>query len=115
MGPARQADPVAFLARLREAHPGMRLVFTRGGCFELYQVMRAIWPDAEPWYDFEKAHVYTRIGPFFYGIWKAWGFSGLSMVYTGILFGTFALAFLTAWRASAAPSMSRLPNCRAAR
>ncbi|MBF0386880.1 MAG: hypothetical protein HQL20_03380 [Candidatus Omnitrophica bacterium] len=40
------------------------------------------------------------IGPFFYACWQAWGFSGLSAVYTGILWATLVLAVFTARRSA---------------
>lgn len=57
-----------LLARLRESHPGMVDIYTRGACYELYEVLRVVWPQAEPWYDFEHGHVYTRIGQWWWDI-----------------------------------------------
>ncbi len=50
--------------------------------------------------DFPALCHHWGIGPFFYALWKAGGFGGLSMVYTAILFTTFVLAVVTARRAS---------------
>ena len=57
-----------FLARLRGSHPDMTAIFTRGSCYELYEIMRVIWPDAEPHYHWVGGHVYVKIGHWFYDI-----------------------------------------------
>jgi hypothetical protein len=56
------------LSRLRGAHPDMETIFMHGSCFELYGVMRAIWPDSEPWYQPIEGHVYTKVGSHLYDI-----------------------------------------------
>jgi hypothetical protein len=55
-----------FLAELRDAFPGSEEVFTRGSCFRLYRMLRAICPDAECWYDSD--HAITCIGGRWYDI-----------------------------------------------
>jgi len=57
-----------FLARLRASHPDMVTIFTEGSCWELYEIMRVIWPQAEPWYCRYPGHVYVRIDGVFYDI-----------------------------------------------
>lgn len=54
------------LSELRTAVPGAVPLFTQGGCHRLYLILRAIWPEAEAWYDSD--HVITRIGGRFYDI-----------------------------------------------
>jgi len=46
---------------LRETHPDMEHTFTRGGCFKFYEMLRANFPDAEPYYDPIEGHVYVNI------------------------------------------------------
>jgi hypothetical protein len=46
--------------------------------------------------DFPALCHHWGIGPFFYAVGKAWGFEGLSYVYTGVLFATFGLALVSA-------------------
>lgn len=40
--------------------------FTNGGCFQLYRILKNIYPDAEAWY--LQGHVYTKIGEAYYDI-----------------------------------------------
>lgn len=46
----------------------MTLLYTQGGCYELFLLLREIFPDAEPWYDQVEGHVYTKIGNAYYDI-----------------------------------------------
>lgn len=57
-----------FLSRLREAHPDMETLFLHGSCYELFNVMRVLWPQAEPWYVIEEGHVYVKVDQWFYDI-----------------------------------------------
>lgn len=57
-----------FLARLRDVHPIIPVIFQHGACFELYRIMREIWPLAEPWYTDREGHCYIRIHGRFYDI-----------------------------------------------
>lgn len=60
--------PEALIARLRGAHPDMEWIFMRGSCFELYEILRVVWPEAEPWYSQIEGHVFVKIGPWWYDI-----------------------------------------------
>lgn len=55
-----------FLAALRATHPDMVRIYTNGGCFHLFTILRQIWPQARPWSDC--GHVWTEIGGRFYDI-----------------------------------------------
>ena len=57
-----------FLARLKDSHPDMELIYTRGGCYQLYLILRVMWPQAIPWYDYHEGHVYTEINGCYYDI-----------------------------------------------
>lgn len=57
-----------FLARLRDSHPDMEHIYTQGGCFELFLIMRTIWPQARCYYAFNPGHVYIEIDGLFYDI-----------------------------------------------
>lgn len=60
-------DPVEhFCHAIRESFPGAEIVYTRGGCWEFFKVLRAVWPDAEPYY--RDGHIFTRIGDGFYDV-----------------------------------------------
>lgn len=66
MGPDRVER---VLARLRESAPvAMDELFRNGACYQLYLMLREIWPEAEPWYAWKEGHVYTRIGGAWYDI-----------------------------------------------
>lgn len=56
------------LSILRNAHPVMRHVFTRGACFELWKLLRLIDPSVLPYYSYSEGHVYVKIGTKFYDI-----------------------------------------------
>lgn len=57
-----------FLARLRDAHPSISEIFKNGGCFELFRILRVLYPTAEAWYAWHGGHVYTKIGKYWYDI-----------------------------------------------
>lgn len=57
-----------FIARLRESSPWMVELFTHGGCWQFYLILRAVWPNAEPWYAWDAGHVYSKIGSVWYDI-----------------------------------------------
>lgn len=59
---------VLFLDTLRNTHPDFEHIYRHGCCFELYKLLRIVFPNAEPWYDFIEGHIYTKIDKFFYDI-----------------------------------------------
>lgn len=61
-------EPEKFLARLREAHPEIEGIFLEGGCFELFRIMRTLWPQARPWHDIVAGHVYVEVDGDLYDI-----------------------------------------------
>lgn len=44
------------------------MVYTRGACWEFHKILKAAFPDAEPFYDEAEGHVYTKIDGKFYDI-----------------------------------------------
>jgi len=67
--PAARISPSKLIRLLRESDPVyMRNLYCRGACFHLYRILRVVWPDAEPWFDDNIGHVYTRIGARWYDI-----------------------------------------------
>lgn len=60
--------PESFLRRLRDSFPDSIHVYTRGSCFQLFLLLREIWPDSKPWYDGIEGHVYTEINGKFFDI-----------------------------------------------
>lgn len=61
-------DPEKLISAIRNSFPGAVTVYTRGGCFEFYRILKEVFPDAEPFYDDMEGHVYTKIGGKFYDI-----------------------------------------------
>ncbi len=57
-----------FLAILRDTHSSMVPIYTQGGRFHLYRILREIWPQAEAHYCVPEGHVYTRIDERWYDI-----------------------------------------------
>lgn len=57
-----------FIALLRDSCDLSIVIYTSGGCFKLYQMLKLFFPKAEVWYDGQLGHVYTKIGRFFYDI-----------------------------------------------
>ena len=50
-------------------------IYTDGACFELYRILKTIFPHAEAYYD--GSHVYTKIGNKFYDINGETGFTDM--------------------------------------
>jgi len=57
-----------FIARIREAHPQMVNIFTRGSCFDFHLILQEVWPEALAFYDIKNGHVLTEIGGVLYDI-----------------------------------------------
>ncbi len=57
-----------FIARIREAHPQMVNIFTRGSCFDFHLILQEVWPEAIAFYDMDNGHVLTEIGGVLYDI-----------------------------------------------
>lgn len=63
-------DPVdCFLYALRRAFPSLICsIYLNGSCFELYRLLKLVWPEAVCYYSHLEGHVYTQIGRKFYDI-----------------------------------------------
>jgi len=57
-----------FLAILRDTVPDATRRYTQGGCWQLYGLLHAAWPQATPWYDHVNGHVITEIDGHWYDI-----------------------------------------------
>lgn len=53
-------NPLTFIRLLNECVPDSKVVFTQGGCFHLYLMLKEVFPDAIPIYI--DGHVFTKIG-----------------------------------------------------
>lgn len=59
-----------FLAVLRSARPDNEHYFMHGGCWEMFRILRSLWPEAQPfhtWTDIT-GHIATKIGGHLYDI-----------------------------------------------
>lgn len=61
-------QPENLIALIRDSFDESVLVYTTGSCYRLYLILRMVFPEAEPYYDWEEGHVYTKIGRAFYDI-----------------------------------------------
>ena len=52
--------PTNLIAAIRQAVPDADHVFTQGRCYELWLIVRTVYPDAKPLYDPIVGHVYIK-------------------------------------------------------
>ena len=74
--------PLRIIAAISIGIKNSRKRFTDGGCFQLYRVLKELYPEAEAWYDYVDGHVYTRIGDTLYDIGGAYHCEGESQTLT---------------------------------
>jgi hypothetical protein len=61
--------PSEFIRSLRESFTGAKVVYTNGSCYQLYLILKGLYPKAVAYYDDYSSHVYTRIGDKYYDIY----------------------------------------------
>lgn len=61
---------IKFIEILRNARPDNLHYFMNGGCWEMFRILRSVWPEAQPFYTWEeiKGHIATKIGNSLYDI-----------------------------------------------
>ncbi len=59
--------PLDFIATVRESFKAASFVYTNGGCYQFYKILKHLYPEAEPWMD-KYYHVLTEIQGEFYDI-----------------------------------------------
>lgn len=66
----KQPNVLTVIERIRDSTPYMHVIFTSGSCWHFYKILKAIFPDAQPYYmyDDSNSHVITKIGEKFYDI-----------------------------------------------
>lgn len=57
-----------FLHHLRQTHPDMVRIFSNGGCFQLYRMIKMFIPQAIAHYSQDAGHVYVEVEGRFYDI-----------------------------------------------
>lgn len=55
-----------FIKTIRESFGSSIVVYTMGNCYQFYEILKVVFPDAEPYYS--GGHVFTKIGDKFYDI-----------------------------------------------
>lgn len=62
-------NPVEHLCHaIKNSFENAEYVYRNGGCFEFYKILRSVFKDAEPFYNWDEGHVYTRIDGKFYDV-----------------------------------------------
>lgn len=61
-------DVTRFLDALRASHQDMEAMYTQGQCYNLFLLLRTVWPQAQAFYSMAEGHVYVKIGGAFFDI-----------------------------------------------
>lgn len=65
----KKHEILEVITAIRESHPDMSELYTKGQCYNFYKILRSIYGQSvEPWYDYLEGHVYSKIGGRFYDI-----------------------------------------------
>lgn len=59
-------DVNLFIKTIRESFQSSTAVYTCGCCYQFYEILKVVFPEAEPYYDGN--HVWTKIDGKFYDI-----------------------------------------------
>jgi hypothetical protein len=59
-------DVLIFIKSIRESFSSSVTVYTYGNCYQFYEILKTIYPEAEAYYD--GSHVWTKIGDKYYDI-----------------------------------------------
>jgi len=96
-------DPLEVIGAIRTSFADSTHVYTQGSCFELYRILKTIWPDAEPWTNID--HVWTKIGDKVYDIYglRTNGTEGLTNMLEDerMLLRAHQWAWRSSWRLNA--------------
>lgn len=57
---------LTIISTIRNSFDGSVDIYTNGSCYRFYEILKAIYPQAEAWYDSD--HVITKIMDKFYDI-----------------------------------------------
>lgn len=67
-------NPLEFLSLLKDSDRYIQIIYTRGGCYQLYKILKLIYPSAIAYkvkyekYDVGYDHIITRIEDRYYDI-----------------------------------------------
>ena len=59
--------PIDFINTLRESDTYIQMIYTNGGCYQFYKVLKLLYPEAEA-YKIKGPHVVTKIDGKYYDI-----------------------------------------------
>jgi len=59
-------DILEFIKTIRESFGASVAVYTHGNCYQFYEILKCVYPEAVAYYDGN--HVFTKIGDNFYDI-----------------------------------------------
>jgi hypothetical protein len=57
-----------LVQRCRDSFPDSVEVYTNGSCFRFYEILKTVFPSAEPYYNIIEGHVITKIYGRYYDI-----------------------------------------------
>lgn len=57
-----------FLKALKDSDYFIQHIYTQGGCYQLYKILKTLWPQAKPYSNTYMAHVATMIDGVLYDI-----------------------------------------------
>lgn len=64
----KEKEILDFINILKDVHPVMVEIFTNGGCYEFFRLLKIHYEEAEPWYDWASGHAYVKIDNRYYDI-----------------------------------------------
>lgn len=59
---------LAFIKAVRDSFPDATIVYTYGGCYGFYQILKQVFPRAVPYMQANEEHIVARIGKRYYDI-----------------------------------------------
>lgn len=62
----KEIDVLEFITTIRASFGSSIAVYTQGNCYQFYEILKVIFPDAEPYEN--GSHVFTKINGDFYDI-----------------------------------------------
>ena len=60
--------PITFIDTLRNSDEYIKYIYTEGGCYQFYLLLKLLYPKAIPYISIDRQHVITRIDNKFYDI-----------------------------------------------
>ena len=59
-----------IITEIRNSHSEMVNIFSKGSCYNLFLILKLVFPEAEAYYNSD--HIITKIGEKFYDINEGW-------------------------------------------